>query len=345
MHEIESWLEEKQSTWLYHVIAEVEAGESWATLFERLAEEAEGQARIWADGAAKKGGALPAFSPTVRARVVAAGVRLLGARAMQGALAAMKVRGLSVFRGAVMESGHSMPVRSGEGERRHRDLNSGGALRAAVFGANDGLVSNASLILGVAGAAGEGGIVLLTGVAGLLAGAFSMASGEYVSVRSQRELLEYQLGLEKAELAKYPAEEATELALIYEARGMPIDEAQALARRIISDPEAALQTLAREELGLDPTTLGSPWTAALSSFLAFAVGATVPLLPWLLLAGTAALPASVALTALALFVLGAALSLFTGRGALYSGARMLTIGGAACTATFGIGHLLGVRLS
>ena len=150
-----------------------------------------------------------------------------------------------------------------------------------MFGVNDGLVSNAALIYGVAGASPEPSVIVLTGVAGLLAGAFSMAAGEYVSVRSQREMFEYQIGLERDELEKYPDEEAAELALIYAAKGMDPDEARRLADTLMQDPERALDTLAREELGLNPDELGSPWVAAISSFAAFTAGAALPLLPFL----------------------------------------------------------------
>jgi VIT1/CCC1 family predicted Fe2+/Mn2+ transporter len=220
----------------------------------------------------------------------------------------------------------------------------GGNLRAAVFGVNDGLVSNCSLILGVAGASSNPTFILLSGVAGLLAGAFSMAAGEYVSVRSQREMFEHQIGLERKELAEYPAEEAQELALIYEARGMDGDEAAALATSTVADPEKALDTLAREELGLNPDELGSPWGAATSSFLSFAAGAFVPLAPFLFLRGGTALAACIALTAVALFVVGATISLYTGRNALRDGVRMLAIGGTAGLLTYAIGKVLGVSL-
>jgi vacuolar iron transporter family protein len=213
-----------------------------------------------------------------------------------------------------------------------------------VFGVNDGLVSNASLILGVAGAAPQPGMIMLSGVAGLLAGAFSMAAGEYISVRSQREMYEYQIGLERDELAEYPEEEATELALIYEARGIDKLEANRLAAAMVSDPKRGLDALAREELGLNPDELGSPWGAALSSFLSFALGASIPLLPFALqLEG--ALIAAISLSAVALFGVGSALSLFTGRQAFLGGVRMLLIGSAAGALTYSIGKALGVSLS
>jgi VIT1/CCC1 family predicted Fe2+/Mn2+ transporter len=216
-------------------------------------------------------------------------------------------------------------------------------LRAAVFGVNDGLVSIACLVMGVAGAASSNSVILLTGVAGLLAGAFSMAAGEYISMRSQREMFEYQIGLERDELAQYPNEEARELALIYVARGMAETDAKAYAQRMIADPKLGLDTLAREELGLNPDELGSPWMAASSSFFAFAVGGLVPLLPYLF-AFPHALPAAIALTALVLFGVGAVLSLFTGRSAWLGGLRMLMIGGSAGMLTYTIGNFLGANL-
>ncbi|UCE32321.1 MAG: VIT1/CCC1 transporter family protein, partial [Burkholderiales bacterium] len=227
--------------------------------------------------------------------------------------------------------------------QRHRT--GGGNLRAAVFGINDGLVSNASLIMGMAGAAADSRTLLLAGVAGLLAGAFSMAAGEYVSVRSQREVFEYQIALERAELEEYPEAEAEELAIIYQAKGLARDEARRIAGTLIADPERALDTLAREELGLNPDELGSPWGAAIASFVAFGAGALIPLLPFLVLDARLAFGWTVTLTALALFSVGAVLSLYTGRGAVVSGIRMLAIGAAAGLATYGIGALVGVAVA
>jgi VIT1/CCC1 family predicted Fe2+/Mn2+ transporter len=340
---INSWTEEMRSAHLYRVIAEVEAGTPREKLFRGLATEAESQAAIWAASARASGGAPPRFTPDLRTRIVERLVRHYGARATRSILAAMKVRGLSVYGHA--QPGHPRPTSIEEMAKRHRGVATGGNLRAAVFGVNDGLVSNVSLILGVAGASSNHTFVLLSGVAGLLAGAFSMAAGEYVSMRSQREMFEYQIGLEREELAEYPAEEAQELALIYEARGMDRDDAAALATNTVADQDRALDTLAREELGLNPDELGSPWGAALASFASFAAGAAVPLAPFLLIRSDAALLASIALTGCALFVVGATISLFTGRSALRDGLRMLLIGGAAGTLTYAIGHVLGVSMS
>jgi VIT1/CCC1 family predicted Fe2+/Mn2+ transporter len=258
----------------------------------------------------------------------------------------MKVRGMGIYGSpAVRETGHAMPIAGSGVEHRHRGLGGGGNLRAAVFGVNDGLVSNASLILGVAGASADPQVIVITGVAGMCAGAFAMAAGEYVSVRSQRELFEYQIGLEREELRQYPEAEAQELALIYAAKGLPVKEATRLANRLVADPEHALDTLAREELGLNPEELGSPWGAAISSFLSFAAGALLPLAPFVLAPGPRALAWSVGVTALALFAVGALLSLFTGRNAAYSGARMLVLGGLAGAVTYAVGRLFGISIA
>ena len=338
---LESWQEEKRSAWLYRVVAECERGTPREALFKELAQAADEQAELWLAIILKKGGQTPAaFQPELRTRVVASLTRVLKPRAMRGILAAMKVRGMVLYS---QSTPHPMPTRVDDIGKRHQSGAAGNALRAGVFGVNDGLVSNAALIYGIAGASQEPSIIVLTGVAGLLAGAFSMAAGEYVSVRSQREMFEYQIGLERDELEEYPEEEAAELALIYAAKGMPLDEARRVADTLMQDPERALDTLAREELGLNPDELGSPWVAAISSFSAFTAGAALPLLPFLLGHGHA-LTASITLTALGLFAVGASMSLFTGRHALLSGLRMLAIGGAAGLATYFIGAWLGVTL-
>ena len=338
----DSWYEEKQSAYLYRQIAEVEQHPPYRSLFLSLANAADEQAEIWAARHQQESaGHELTFRPSVRAMLVARITRSLGPRRVRPMLAAMKVRGISVYRGPA-QRGHAMPTSVDDFGHRHKGIDSGGNLRAAVFGMNDGLVSNASLVMGVAGASSDVKIILMTGFAGMLAGAFSMAAGEYVSMRSQRELYEYQIGLERDELDEYPEEEAEELALIYNARGVPLDEARNMAQQIIKDKTHALNTLAREELGLNPDDLGSPWGAAISSFLAFAVGAVLPLLPLWFNVGGIALTA--VFTLLCLFVVGVVLSLFTGRSAWLSGARMMAIGGAAGGVTFVAGKWLGVSL-
>jgi len=213
-------------------------------------------------------------------------------------------------------------------------------------------VSNLALVMGVAGAAntaassaapaGNEKFIVLAGIAGLLAGAFSMAAGEYISMQSQRELFERQIALERAELEAMPEEEQAEMAALYRAKGFPPDEAEAIAARLFENPERALDTLIREELGLDPSELGSPVGAASGSFVAFALGAAVPVIPYLLASGSAAFVASIVLSLVALFLVGAAVSLLTGRGFLFSGARQVLIGAAAAVVTFAVGSLIGV---
>lgn len=340
---IERWNEEKASSWMYRVVAEAEPDPRLADMFRNLGAAADHQAAIIARDIAAPD--LPsAFAPTLRLRVVASLVRVFGPRRCRPLLAAVKVRGVSAWDPAPALAGHTMPSNVAEVGGRHRSAG-GGVLRAAVFGVNDGLVSNACLILGVAGASPDPAAVVLAGTAGLLAGAFSMASGEYISVRSQRELFEYQIGQEREELELYPEEEAEELALIYAARGIPLEKGREIAQVLVRDPATALDALAREELGLNPDDLGSPIGAALSSFVAFAAGAALPLVPFLAGLGAQALVVSMGLSAVALFGVGAALSLFSGRGAFAGGIRMLAIGVAAGAATWGIGRALGVGLS
>ena len=231
----------------------------------------------------------------------------------------------------------------GQRETWHRAGGRSGTLRAVIFGVSDGLVSNLSLVMGVAGAASSNpSFILLAGVAGLLAGSFSMAAGEYISMQSQRELFERQIALERAEMEAMPDEEEAELAASYRAKGFTADEAARIAHRIFADPDAALDMLVREELGLDPDQLGSPWGAAAGSFVAFAIGASIPVIPWLFGGGSAALMVSLGLSLIALFTVGAGVSLLTGRGLLFSGFRQLGIGLAAALVTFAIGSIIGV---
>ena len=230
-------------------------------------------------------------------------------------------------------------------EGRHRGMG-GNALRAAVLGANDGLVSNLSLVMGVAGAALGGHQILITGLAGLLAGACSMAMGEWLSVNTARELFQRQIDTEASELEEVPDEEKEELALIYQSKGLPEDDAKRLAEQIIANKEGALDTLTREELGIDPNEMGgSPWSAASTSFLLFAGGAIFPVAPFFVLNGDAAVFVSLALSGLALFAIGAATTFFTGRDVVFSGLRQLLVGIAAAAVTYGIGHLIGVAIA
>lgn len=337
MEALKSWKEEKQSAYMYRALANIDTNSVHKKLFLELSTLAEKQAAIWGKQLEAENHEIPShYHPGLRVHLILGLVRCFGPRAMKVALAAMKVRGMSVYRG--IEMGHPQPTPE-QMEQQHAGIGNGNNLRAAVFGVNDGLISNASLILGVAGAHVAPSMILLSGIAGLLAGACSMGAGEYVSVRSQREMLEYQLHLEKEELALYPEEEAAELALIYEARGLPKEDARKMAHLLIQNPEKALDTLAREELGINPSELVSPWGAAISSFLSFAVGAFIPLIPFLFRDLEYNLSLMLGLTGISLFTVGAILSLFTHRSAILGGLRMLGIGALAGALTYFIGSI------
>lgn len=345
MHELAKWQEEKRSAYLYRIISDQESGTPPQLLFLELAKAADEQAGLWAIEAKKAGSLVPEhYCPDARARLVGWLIRHLGPRRLRPVLAAMKIRGLSIYSSRRPGGVHRKPTSLEEIGASHRGGSTSGGLRAAVFGSNDGLISITCLVLGVAGASQDAGLILLAGVAGLLAGAFSMAAGEYVSMRSQREMFEYQINQERDEIILYPDEEAEELALIYEARGMAREEALVLAKRMIADPERGLNVLAREELGLNPDELGSPWKAALSSFFAFAAGGCAPLLPYLIGIEHNTLAIAILLSLIALFAVGALLSLFTGRNALWGGLRMLGIGSVAGAISYWLGGLIGGSL-
>jgi len=336
---LERWRSEKTASYLSSAVAAAEPDPANAALFREMAVAAEEQAGILA----RDLGQTPVFTPSLRSRLTVLLINTFGPRAMRPILSASKVRGVSVYGAKLEPEGHPWPTSAEDVGRRHKSYG-GGTLRAGVFGVNDGLVSNTCLVMGVAGAAVEPSVLILTGVAGLLAGAFSMAAGEYISMLSQKEMFEHQIAQERDELERYPEEEAEELALIYAARGLPLAEARAVATKLIANPEHALDTLAREELGLNPDDLGSPIGAALSSFIAFAIGASLPLIPFLLgLSNGVAIAA--AISGAALFVVGSVLSLFSGRSALVGGLRMLLIGAAAAAATYMIGSLFNVATS
>jgi vacuolar iron transporter family protein len=310
-----------------------------AEIWKRLDAERRGVAAAGSsaatDGSTASGrGAASATEPDqAEATDAATGRRLLGVIAPQGA--------------DDMRAAHAADDAedSGQLEPWHRAGQSG-TLRAVIFGVSDGLVSNTSLVMGVAGAAsGNPGFVLLAGISGLLAGSFSMAVGEYISMQSQRELFERQISLEREELKALPEEEERELARIYRRKGFSADEAGAIAHRLFQDPEHALDTLVREELGLDPDELGNPWRAAIGSFLAFAAGAVVPVLPFLFGGGTAVYAASITLSVVAMFAVGGAVSLLTGRSFIRAGLRQVLVGVTAAAVTFLVGRLIGVGVA
>lgn len=352
MFYLKNWLEEMGSAYLYQIVAKQEADPTKKQLFLELASVAEKQASMWAKEGQKAGLDFPSsYRPDFRTRFVGVLLRYFSIQQLRFILSAMKVRGMSVYSDPQLkhqqqhQHQHQLGIGAVQLEKRHKGLSTAGNLRAAVFGVNDGLVSNMSLLLGLVGGSAELHTLILSGVAGLLAGACSMAAGEYISMRSQREFFEYQIALEKEELDLYPEEEAAELAYIYHARGLPKKAARELADHMISNPEKALDTLAKEELGLNPQDLGSPLGAAVSSFVSFAFGALIPLLPFLLGLGHWMVASSILLTAITLFLIGAILSLFTNLSAFIGGLRMLAVGTAAGCLTYLIGHLIGVTLA
>lgn len=354
------WEREVTAAWLYRELAQHADGDTAATL-ERLAATEDRHAEHWADLLEQSGvDDLELDRVPVRERILAWVGRRFGVETVVPILVRLESADAGMYVGvaeapdgisneeieigeALTALGEDDPSQIAPRESRHR-ADSGGALRAATFGVNDGLVSNLALVMGIAGGTSDPAIVLLAGIAGLIAGALSMASGEWISVRTQRELYERELEVEREELRYFPEEEKRELEMIYTARGVSDRQATALAETIMKDEDTALDTLAREELGLDPDELGSPWVAAFSSFFAFAFGAAVPVLPFAFGGGGAALFASAALSGGMLCVVGAAVSLITGRSAWFSAMRMALIGGGAALATYGVGSLVGVAV-
>jgi len=351
----------------YHAMATGEARANVADLYRKLAAMEEKHAGFWEERLRAAGVDPGPRRAGWRARTLSWFARRFGAETILPTMATAEYTGRNDYvaqtetRGTQMteeERHHARVLENlmtksktgvegstlGRIEGRHRSA-SGNALRAAVLGANDGLCSNLSLLMGIAGASANHRVILLTGIAGLLSGACSMALGEWVSVTSARELAEREVKIEKSELESQPEEEREELQLIYESKGLSVHEAKELSTKLMRDPRSALDALAREELGIDPSELGgSPWVAALTSLLLFATGAIVPLAPFFFLTGNTATMACVAAGGAGLFAIGAAITLFTGRSALFSGARQLALGGAAAGVTFAIGHAIGVAI-
>lgn len=359
--------DEIDSAFLYRAVADSEKQPQLADVYRRLADTEQAHAVFWEDKLRAAGQAVPPPQPGWRPRTLALLTRRFGASFVLPTITGLEeqdTRGYAAqpeSRGTALpaqEDSHARLLRTiatttrggleggavAQLEGRHRSAG-GNALRAAVLGANDGLVSNLSLIMGVAGAVTEGQAIVIAGLAGLLAGACSMAMGEWVSVQSSRELYERQIKIESAEIEHAPEEEEQELALIYQAKGLPEAQARRVAAQLLSDKNTALDTLAREELGIDPGELGgSALEASATSFVLFAIGAIVPLFPFLILSGIPAIAASLALSVVGLFVIGASITLMTGRSVLYSGARMVVIGLAAAAVTFVIGKIIGVSI-
>lgn len=362
--------DELNSAMLYDALAEQESNSKLAEVYRRLAATERRHAGAWVKKLEEEGVSVPPFEPWLRTRLLIWLAQRFGAESVLPGLVAGErnaSRGYTAQLAAQAvdekmvadEKSHAFLLRQVgravhgglEGpalarlEGRHRSAG-GNALRAAVLGANDGLVSNFSLVMGVAGAELGASSILLTGMAGLLAGAISMALGEWISVQSSRELYQRQIAIEEQEIEQAPEEEAEELALIYQARGMDEELARQLAEQIMTNRSTALDTLTRDELGIDPEELGgSAMEAALTSFLLFALGAIIPVIPYFFMTGFAAVIISAVFSALGLFGIGAAITLFTGRPVWWSGLRQVGFGLAAALVTYTIGRLLGVNLA
>ncbi|MGH2407252.1 MAG: VIT1/CCC1 transporter family protein [Candidatus Limnocylindrales bacterium] len=364
---------ERDAIFLYDRLAQIERKPGRARAFLSIAANERRHAAIWAAQLESAGAALPpARGPRPRIRFIVLIARLFGTKAVSDLVRALEGDEEAAYAGQdapevaavidderahaeiwrkldagedVVPAAAGAPVDDDESDPRSERWNvSGqtGTLRASIFGVSDGLVSNLSLVMGVVGAAANNAFIVLAGVAGLLAGAFSMAAGEWISMQSQREVFERQIELEREELRVMPEEEEKELARLYRRKGIPDADARRLASHLMEDPAMALDTKVREELGLDPDQLGSPWGAAGSSFVAFVIGAFVPLLPFLLTSGTVAFYGSLGLSLAALFIVGSAVSLLTGRSLWRSGVRQVAIGGLAAAVTYAVGTIIGV---
>ncbi len=365
MTTLSNWNDELNNAALYRVLSEVEKDPHIAEVYRRMGDMEAHHAEVLAERMRQSGQPMPVFKPTWRTRTLSALARRFGPGFVLPSVVTMEEMAGHGYSGkdgdatmAAQEQSHARLLRqitgtSADGmqgaalaqiEGRHKGT-AGNALRAAVLGANDGLVSNLSLVMGVAGAAMAGSAILITGLAGLLAGAISMALGEWLSVQSSRELYKHQIGLEEQEIAIDPMEEIEELTLIYQARGLTEEQARQLATQIMSDPKNASDTLAREELGINPEELGgSAWEAAITSFVLFAIGAIIPVFAYFFLSGMTAVVVSVLMSTVGLFAIGAAITLFTGRTVLFSGTRQVLFGLAAAAVTYGVGRLIGVSL-
>lgn len=365
MPEFKNIQTEIDACFLYKVLAENEADPNVAIVFRQMSEIEYGHARSFAE---KYNIEIPEpMQPSRRARVLAwigkvfgydyvLGVLLdteksistaiAGARQKSGSAASLSdTAHVTILKNILIGSGKISGSNLARFEKRHRSVG-GNALRAAVLGGNDGLVSNFSLVMGIAGASSGQDVVLLSGLAGLLAGALSMALGEWISVKSSQELSEHQMQLEMEELEANPEGEEKELALIYLSKGVPAVQAAEMAKNVISDKSRAHEVLVREELGINPDELsGSAMEAAITSFVLFALGAIIPVIPFFFWGGLKAVLVSALLSAAGLFGIGSAITLFTGRSIWFSGFRQVVFGLLAAAITFGIGRVIGVSLA
>lgn len=360
--------EERDSSTLYRALAAAEKDAHLSDIYQRLAVVEERHAANWEDLLRQNGQEPPVYRPGWRIRMLSALARRFGAATILPMVSSMEAHATHAYDQQPEAQALGMPAQErsharvfsylrtatrggipgstlAQLEGRHRNTGGGNALRAAVLGASDGLTSNMSLVMGVAGADLSGHAILLTGIAGLLAGALSMAIGEWLSVQSARELYAHQIDVERQELKEVPEEEREELTLIYQAKGLQEQEAKNLADRLLSDERTALDTLAREELGIDPGELGgSAWQAAITSFLLFAAGAIIPAAPFAFGGGLTIIAISLALSVVGLFLIGAGITLTTGVPLLKAGSRQVLFGLAAAAITFGLGRLVGGRL-
>ncbi len=359
-----NYLSEREGVYLYSKLAEVESDAHLAELYRRLAAIEQRHADLWKDYLSRANATSPTYTPGWRVRTLLWLARRLGTGAVLSTVSSMEQQAVSEYDAQPEAVNAGLPAdershtrlfsyllsgaRGGiagpllaQFEGRHRSAG-GNELRAAVLGASDGLTSNLSLVMGVAGATLTGHAVLIAGVAGLLAGAFSMAIGEWVSVQSARELNLHQIAIERQELQEAPKEEQEELALIYQSKGLDERTAKELSANLMQQSTMALDTLAREELGIDPKELGgSAWGAAITSFFLFAIGAIIPVFPFIFTNGFAAVVISLALSVLGLFGIGAGVSLTAGSPLWKAGARQILLGLLAAGITFGLGKLIG----
>jgi len=363
---LENWKDERNSAKLYSFLAENEKDSRLQEVYSRLSITEVRHADRWERLIKEKGGKIPEFKPTWRTNTLCWLAKHFGVEIVLPTVVGIEDTGTNNYKDQpeatdfiAEERSHSNLLKqiskTGKGkgleggiiaklEGRHRSAG-GNALRAAVLGASDGLLSNFNLIMGVAGAAVGNKIIMLTGFAGLLAGAISMALGEWISVQSSRELYLQQIETERFEIENAPEEELEELSLIYQARGLDEDSSRLLATRLMANPDTALDALVRDELGINPDELGgSAWEAAITSFVLFAVGAIIPLIPFIFTSGYLAIGLSAGCSAIGLFLLGAAITLFTNKPIFYSGMRQVMFGFIAAGAVFLVGHLIGVQL-
>lgn len=358
-----NWQDEKEAVMLYSQMASQERSPKKKKIYEKLAEIEESHAKIWADEL-KKSGIEPVFRPGAKTRILSLAARIFGHKSIMDVLEksedeAVKgyTRQINELKDASLtkklikiipdEKSHSKMLAgmagkevSAGGEKWHKG---GESIRDIIFGMNDGLLSTFSLVAGVAGAAVSNSIVLLAGLAGAVAGAISMAAGAFVSVKAEKEVLQKHLRMESIELKTMPKAEEEELALMYELKGINPKTAKKVARKIMSDKDVALATMAKEELGIDPEELGSPYRAALASGISFTIGAAVPVLPFVIL-GKSAFAVAIILSLSGFFIIGAGRTIITGRNPVKSGIEMFLIGTGAAIVTYIIGSLIGSGL-